>query len=199
MIGLVGVWPGPFFGSLRMSRPPFRSPTWPSRPAPTRSPPRPGWQGWHLLRWMSYWLSLLALAGPWTLKGWKLGPAHTGQAREACAVVSIHEGDTMTLRCAGQKAKVRLYCMSVAPRWRRRRGAGRVGITRAAHAVERGVRVARPRPVRPGPGRGARRSQEPQPEPARSWGGGTLPALLQRAQVRHRRADRQNLAARREG
>ncbi len=31
-----------------------------------------------------------------------------------CTVLSIYDGDTMTLRCVGQKVKVRLYCIDTA-------------------------------------------------------------------------------------
>jgi len=38
-------------------------------------------------------------------------PARTGQVYEDCTVLSIYDGDTMTVRCDGQKIKVRLYCI----------------------------------------------------------------------------------------
>ncbi|MDZ7809990.1 MAG: thermonuclease family protein [Arhodomonas sp.] len=50
-----------------------------------------------------------------------------GQVLDACTVDSVYDGDTMTVRCAGQEVKVRLYCidapeMGQKPWGRRSRG-----------------------------------------------------------------------------
>jgi len=59
-----------------------------------------------------FWLvALLSLTVPWSIKGWQLAEASSGQVYEDCAVLSIYDGDTMTVRCDGQRIKVRLYCI----------------------------------------------------------------------------------------
>ncbi len=61
-------------------------------------------------RLVLFWgVALVALTVPWLL------PAMTGageqDTRENCQVLSIYDGDTMTVRCQGEKIKVRLYCI----------------------------------------------------------------------------------------
>jgi len=60
----------------------------------------------------AFWaVALLALTVPWVIKGCQMTPEKTGLVHEDCAVLSIYDGDTMTVRCDGEKIKVRLYCI----------------------------------------------------------------------------------------
>ena len=55
-----------------------------------------------------FWtVAVIALAGPWALKGCKL-PA---TVMEGCTVSSVYDGDTLRAECGGEKVKVRLYCI----------------------------------------------------------------------------------------
>ncbi|MDR5875126.1 thermonuclease family protein [Vreelandella gomseomensis] len=64
-----------------------------------------------------FWtVAVVALILPWLLPdlGSNDGAPWSGSAtadRLSCRVQSIYDGDTMTVRCAGQEEKVRLYCI----------------------------------------------------------------------------------------
>ena len=60
----------------------------------------------------AFWLiALLSITAPWFIKGCQLAPLQTRQVYNDCAVLSIYDGDNMTVRCDGRKIKVRLYCI----------------------------------------------------------------------------------------
>lgn len=57
-----------------------------------------------------FWVvALVALTGPWLLPA--MSDADGQDIRENCQVLSIYDGDTMTVHCQGEKIKVRLYCI----------------------------------------------------------------------------------------
>jgi endonuclease YncB( thermonuclease family) len=59
-----------------------------------------------------FWAAVLVfLPLPWILKGCALPTIQTSQSLNNCSVKSIHDGDTMTVNCDGQRMKVRLYCI----------------------------------------------------------------------------------------
>lgn len=60
-----------------------------------------------------FWtVAALSLTVPWALKGCSIPTTGTaGQVYNDCSVLSIYDGDTMTVACAGRKMKVRLYCI----------------------------------------------------------------------------------------
>jgi endonuclease YncB( thermonuclease family) len=60
-----------------------------------------------------FWtVTALSLNITWALKGCSLPVAGSAvQVYNDCAVLSIYDGDTMTVRCSGEKIKVRLYCI----------------------------------------------------------------------------------------
>lgn len=60
----------------------------------------------------AFWLiALLSITMPWLIKGCQLASLQTRQVYSDCSVLSIYDGDTLTVRCDGQKIKVRLYCI----------------------------------------------------------------------------------------
>lgn len=62
-------------------------------------------------RLILFWaVAALALTGPWLVPAGSWSPTE-GRVMENCRVMSIYDGDTMTVRCAGRKVKVRLYCI----------------------------------------------------------------------------------------
>lgn len=60
-----------------------------------------------------FWtVAVLSLTIPWALKGCSLpATGSAGRVYNDCSVLSIYDGDTMTVACAGRKMKVRLYCI----------------------------------------------------------------------------------------
>lgn len=63
-----------------------------------------------------FWLmAVVALTLPWLWTGlggpgWQ-GGAGTGGDGQACRVLNIYDGDTVTVACGGQRERVRLYCI----------------------------------------------------------------------------------------
>ncbi|MGM1051816.1 MAG: thermonuclease family protein [Pseudomonadota bacterium] len=63
-----------------------------------------------------FWLmALVALFLPWIWTdiggfGWP-GKSGGGQGGQACRVLNIYDGDTVTVTCSGQRERVRLYCI----------------------------------------------------------------------------------------
>ncbi len=63
--------------------------------------------------------SFIAIFGPWTLKGCASSgiqeqdaPAVISKSElQTCTVSSIHDGDTMTVKCQGERMKIRLHCI----------------------------------------------------------------------------------------
>ena len=62
-----------------------------------------------------FWLvTVVALSLPWLLNELNapiVTNAVTPGTRASCSVVRIYDGDTMTVNCAGQEERVRLYCI----------------------------------------------------------------------------------------
>lgn len=59
-----------------------------------------------------FWTAVVIfLPIPWIIKGCALPNIQTSQSLDNCSVKSIHDGDTMTVSCDGQRMKVRLYCI----------------------------------------------------------------------------------------
>lgn len=61
-----------------------------------------------------FWtVAVVSLTLPWAIRSYWLPtrPAAAGQSHDVCAVLSIYDGDTMTVSCAGRKTRVRLYCI----------------------------------------------------------------------------------------
>jgi endonuclease YncB( thermonuclease family) len=63
-------------------------------------------------RILLFWgVAALCLVMPWLLESCARTALRTSQVYEHCSVLSIHDGDTMKVRCNGQKIAVRLYCI----------------------------------------------------------------------------------------
>ncbi len=63
-------------------------------------------------RILLFWAAVLIfLPLPWLIKGCAQPVISTSQSLDNCSVQSIHDGDTMTVSCDGQRMKVRLYCI----------------------------------------------------------------------------------------
>ncbi|MES9947200.1 MAG: thermonuclease family protein [Candidatus Thiodiazotropha sp.] len=63
-------------------------------------------------RVLLFWgVAAFFLVMPWLLKSCGRPAVLSSQVYENCAVLSIHDGDTMTVNCDGQGMKVRLYCI----------------------------------------------------------------------------------------
>lgn len=63
-----------------------------------------------------FWLvAVVALTLPWLWKGLGgpglQGRAVVGEGGQACRVLNIYDGDTVTVACSGQRERVRLYCI----------------------------------------------------------------------------------------
>ena len=59
-------------------------------------------------RLLVFWaVAVVALTGPWTLKGCTVPT----RVMDDCQVLSVHDGDTLRAECHGEKLKVRLYCI----------------------------------------------------------------------------------------
>lgn len=63
-----------------------------------------------------FWaVAAIAITAAWLVPDFGIsGAPRSGNAaadRQSCRVESIYDGDTMTVRCAGRKEKVRLYCI----------------------------------------------------------------------------------------
>lgn len=63
-------------------------------------------------RVLLFWgMAVFFLVMPWLLKSCGRPALLTSQVYENCAVLSVHDGDTMTVYCDERKVKVRLYCI----------------------------------------------------------------------------------------
>ncbi|MEJ2407072.1 MAG: thermonuclease family protein [Candidatus Thiodiazotropha sp.] len=59
-----------------------------------------------------FWaVALTFLPLPWLVDGGPLDKHTVSQSIEGCSVLSVYDGDTMTVRCNGDKVKLRLYCI----------------------------------------------------------------------------------------
>lgn len=62
-----------------------------------------------------FWIvTVVALSLPWLMddiSGPILTISDTPGALDSCSVVRVYDGDTMTVNCAGQEERVRLYCI----------------------------------------------------------------------------------------
>jgi endonuclease YncB( thermonuclease family) len=63
-----------------------------------------------------FWLvTIMALTLPWLCTGWGgpgwQGGSGTGGDGQACRVINIYDGDTVTVNCSSQRERVRLYCI----------------------------------------------------------------------------------------
>jgi len=54
------------------------------------------------------WMVVVALTGPWILRGCSVPQP---VIRDRCTVSSVHDGDTIHAECQGEKLKIRLYCI----------------------------------------------------------------------------------------
>ncbi|WP_456378849.1 thermonuclease family protein [Thiolapillus sp.] len=62
---------------------------------------------YHRRGWMYWTVAALGLFLPWLTSCQPNWP----EKQTACTVRSIYDGDTMTLKCNGERRKVRLYCI----------------------------------------------------------------------------------------
>lgn len=64
-------------------------------------------------RMVAFWaVTAIALPLPWLVPGCTTDMPRTATpGYEACQVLSIYDGDSMTVSCQGEKVKVRLYCI----------------------------------------------------------------------------------------
>ncbi len=63
-------------------------------------------------RLVLFWAAaLIFLSLPWLLKGCGRAVIQMNRSLDVCPVLSIHDGDTMTVQCDGRKVRVRLYCI----------------------------------------------------------------------------------------
>lgn len=60
-----------------------------------------------------FWaVAVVGLAAPWLVRGLDMPDLlASSEDLRSCEVLSIYDGDTMTVRCQGEKVKVRLYCI----------------------------------------------------------------------------------------
>lgn len=58
-----------------------------------------------------FWAAaVIGLAAPWLVE-LDIDVFGSGESMGECDVLSVYDGDTMTVRCQGEKVKVRLYCI----------------------------------------------------------------------------------------
>lgn len=64
-------------------------------------------------RMIAFWaVAAIALPAPWLVPGCASRMVtESKNAYENCQVLNVHDGDTMTVSCQGDKIKVRLYCI----------------------------------------------------------------------------------------
>lgn len=64
-------------------------------------------------RMIAFWaVAAVALPAPWLMPGCASRMATENKnVYENCQVLNVHDGDTMTVNCQGEKIKVRLYCI----------------------------------------------------------------------------------------
>lgn len=64
-------------------------------------------------RMIAFWaVAAVALPAPWLMPGCTSRMAtESKNVYDNCQVLNVHDGDTMTVNCQGEKVKVRLYCI----------------------------------------------------------------------------------------
>lgn len=64
-------------------------------------------------RIIAFWaVAAIALPAPWLMPGCASRiTTKSKNVYENCQVLNVHDGDTMTVSCQGEKIKVRLYCI----------------------------------------------------------------------------------------
>lgn len=62
---------------------------------------------------IAFWsLVVVALPAPWVVTSCSTVQPTAGYGRyDNCQVLNVHDGDTMTVSCQGEKIKLRLYCI----------------------------------------------------------------------------------------